>query len=311
MLKRVIIAGAVLWTFVAFRQDAKEGVLETPEKMAADLGIKLPHRPWHMADIWWEMKDSTPHFDSLSVDVTIDRDIADGVCLYISPCGNDKINGMQFYGGLQTSVNGWPSKENHKLVSAGYGAIFSRWSNDKKSKIGLEHVRMADGALCESAGYEGEFCSVRRPLAWHKGTYTYSIIRGDIETGETGTSTWFHCIVRDHEDDSLHCIGSLRFEGTDFTFWKYHGAFVEIYYTAKVAASPIPEVTVTFGYPRINGKKPALKKATVNYNRTGTIASPPCAKARAEGENVVIDIGRIFKPEPNDGKQTLPLKIEK
>lgn len=311
MFNRIIMTGAVLWMFVAFGQDVKVSTPETPEKMAADLGIQLPKRPWHMADIYYELKDVTPHFDSLSVDVTIDRDIPSGICLYISPCGCNQINGMQFYGGFQTAVLGWPSKENHQRVGIGHGAIFSRWSNDKKTKIGLENVRMIDGGLCESAGYEGEFCSVRRPLAWHKGTYTYSIIRGDSEAGPTGTNTWFHCIVRDHAHDTLHSIGSLRFEGTDFTFWKYQTAFVEIYATGRIKTSPIPEVTVTFGYPRINGKKPALKKATVNYNRTGRIASPPCAKARAEGENVVIDIGRIFKPEPDDGTQTLPLQIEK
>ena len=45
------------------------------------------------------------------MDVTIDRDIPESYNLYISPVGIAKINGLQFYGGLQTNVNGWASKK--------------------------------------------------------------------------------------------------------------------------------------------------------------------------------------------------------
>lgn len=71
--------------------------------------------------------------------------------------------------------------------------------------------------LVESAGYEGEFASVRRPLAWTKGTYTYQITKAQTEITDGKTNTWFTCRVQDpagHE----HEIGSLRFEGADFTF---------------------------------------------------------------------------------------------
>ena len=51
-------------------------------------------------------------------------------------------------------------------------------------------------------------------------------------------------------------MGSLRFEGEDFTFWDRNAAFVEIYATSKIPKSGIPKVSVTFGYPRLNGKAP-------------------------------------------------------
>ena len=271
---------------------------------------KLPPLPWHMADIWWNFSQPTPHFESLDMEVTIDRDVATNVNLYVSPCGIAKINNMDFYGGLQTAVNGWDSKESRERVHPGPGAIFSRWSNDKKTKIGLEHVRMVSGGLCESAGYEGEFCSVRRPLAWKKGTYTWSVVRGDDDIRDGATNTWFHCLVREHATGQTYYIGSLRFEGTDFTFWARHAAFVEIYSTSKVPHSEIPEVKITFGYPRLNGRAPPFKSASVNHPGPGQqSATPNCATAVAEGDKVVVTVGKIFERDPKQRKHSLDLKV--
>ena len=73
------------------------------QEMAAKLGIGLPRLPWHLTDIWWRFENPTANFESLEVDVTIDRDIPESYNLYISPVGIAKINGLQFYGGLQTN----------------------------------------------------------------------------------------------------------------------------------------------------------------------------------------------------------------
>ena len=282
--------------------------VQTPiADMAKEAGITLPKLPWHLADIWWRFKAPTEHFENLSIDVTLDRDIPSEYNLYVSPAGIAEINGMQFYGGLQTNINGWKSKDDQTRVFPGKGAIFSRWSNDKTTKIGLQEVRMANDGLCESAGYEGEFCSVRRPFAWTKGTYTYSIVKGDTETVEEKPRTWFHCIVTSHETGAVTWVGSLRFEGTDFTFWNKHAAFVEIYSTQKIPASNVPKATVTFGYPRINGAPPTLAKATVNYNSKGRAASPACAKAHGEGAAVVVEIGALFQRAEGEGSPELAI----
>jgi hypothetical protein len=46
-------------------------------------------------------------------------------------------------------------------------------------------------------------------------------------------ATWFHCRVKDHaKPDTVFEVGSLRFEGEDFSFWARHSAFVEVYSTA-------------------------------------------------------------------------------
>lgn len=267
----------------------------SPEKMAEAAGVTLPKLPWHVANVWWQFEKPVEHFTSLEMDITIDRDVPSDYNLYIAPVGVAEINGLSFYGGLQTNINGWATKESRERVHRGKGAIFSRWSNDKQTPIGLDHARTA-GADClvESAGYEGEFASVRRPFAWTKGTYTYSIVKGETEEIDGKPCTWFQCRVKDAQG-TVHDVGSLRFEGNDFTFWGKHSAFVEVYSTAKIPRPGIPKVNVTFGWPRLNGAKIALKKAFAYYPDKGGPDSPDCAWVKADGETCVVEVGPIFK----------------
>jgi hypothetical protein len=278
-----------------------------PPEMAQAAGVTLPKYPWHLANIWWDFTGPTSNFVSLEVEVTIDRDVPDTYNLYVSPCGIAKINGLDFYGGLQSNINGWRNATNQTRVHPGKGGIFSRWSSDKKTPIGLEHVRVAGpDCLVESAGYEGEFASVRRPFAWTKGTYTYRIRKGDRFEADGKTNTWFTCSITDEKGNVLE-VGSLRFEGSEFEFWNRHSAFVEVYSTAKIPRSNIPKVTVTFGYPRINGKKPELKKASAYYPKDRGPAAPDCAWVKADGERAVVEVGPIFKRDEERRRHDLAL----
>ena len=280
----------------------------SPEEMAKAAGVELPKLPWHVVNLWWDFEKPVEHFTSLEIDVTIDRDVSSDYNLYVSPCGIAKINGLQFYGGLQSNVNGWANKESRERVHPGKGAIFSRWSSDKKTPIGLDHVRTAgDDCLVESAGYEGEFASVRRPFAWTKGTYTYCITKGEAESVNGVDCTWFKCSVKDSQG-SVHDVGSLRFEGTDFTFWAKHSAFVEVYSTSKIPRSGIPKVNVTFGWPRLNGQKVGMKKVSAYYPHDSGPAAPDCAWAKAEGENCVVEVGPIFKRDEAKRRHDLEVK---
>ncbi len=283
----------------------------SPEEMAKAAGVTLPKRPWHVANIWWDFSRKTEHFESLSMDVTIDRDVPSTYNLYIAPVGVAHINGMQFYGGLQANINGWASKESRERVFPGKGAIFSRWSNDKKTPIGLEHVRAAGpDCLVESAGYEGEFASVRRPFAWTKGTYIYEIVKGKTEQADGHAQTWFDCQIKDAKG-AVHPIGSLRFEGEDFTFWEKHSAFVEVYSTSKIPKSNIPKVNVTFGWPRINGRKAPVQKVSAYYPHDSGPASPDCAWVKADGENCVVEVGPIFKRDEAKRRHSVEIGMGK
>ena len=279
----------------------------SPVEMAKAADVILPKSPWHVVNIWWDFEKPVEHFTSLEMTVSIDRDVPADYNLYVSPCGIAKINDLQFYGGLQTNINGWPSKESRARVFPGKGAIFSRWSSDKKTPIGLDHVRVAGtDCLVESAGYEGEFASVRRPFAWTKGTYIYQILKGDSETIDGVESTWFKCCVKDPEG-VVHDVGSLRFEGRDFTFWARHSAFVEVYSTAKLPKSGIPKVNISFGWPRLNGQPVALKKASAYYPHDTGPAAPDCAWVKADGEACAVEIGPIFKRDEAKRRHDLPI----
>ncbi|MCW1926647.1 hypothetical protein OKA05_29105 [Luteolibacter arcticus] len=284
----------------------------SPKEMAEAAGVKLPRSPWHVANIWWDFTGKTEHFESLAMDVAIDRDVPSTYNLYIAPVGVGFINGLQFYGGLQSNINGWASKESRERIHPGKGAIFSRWSKDQKTPIGLEHVHTAGpDCLVESAGYEGEFASVRRPFAWTKGTYTYEIVKGETEKaeGDSPAKTWFHCRVTD-STGKVHPVGSIRFEGDDFTFWEKHSAFVEVYSTAKIPSSNIPKVNVTFGWPRLNGKKAPLKNASAYYPHDRGPAAPDCAWVKADGENCVVEVGPIFKRDEAKRRHPIDIKLQ-
>lgn len=304
LLTAVQIGGSPLLAAAADPADSCEQ--PSPEAMAEAAGVTLPHRPWHVANIWWEFEKPTEHFQSLEIDVTIDRDVPSSYNLYISPCGIAKINGQDFYGGLQSNINGWANATNHTRVHPGKGAIFSRWSSDKQTPIGLEHVRVGGpDSLVESAGYEGEFASVRRPYAWTKGTYTYVIAKGATEVSDGKTNTWFACRVKDGRGECRE-VGSLRFEGSDFTFWARHSAFVEVYSTERIPRSGIPTVNVTFSPPRLNGQEQPVKRAYAYYpSKSNEPAAPDCAWCKADGKNVRVEVGRIFKREESRRRHDL------
>jgi hypothetical protein len=285
-------------------------VQPSPEAMAQAVGVTLPRRPWHLANIWWHLEAPVAKFTSLEMTVTIDRDVPAGYNLYVSPCGSAKINGLQFYGGLQTNINGWASKQSRERVHPGKGAIFSRWSADKKTPIGLDHVEGAGpDCLVESAGYEGEFASVRRPYAWTKGTYVWSVTKDRTEIVAGAPVTWFVCRVTDAQGVRTD-VGSLRFEGSEFTYGDRHSAFVEVYATSKIPRSGIPKVTVTFGWPRLNGEKVRLKKVSAFYPHTTGPASPDCAVVRAAGETCVVEVGPIFRRDEAQRNHGLELRLD-
>jgi len=277
----------------------------SPQEMATAAGVTLPPLPWHVVNIWWDFEKPVEKFESLEIDVTIDRDVPDGYNLYVSPCGIAKINGLQFYGGLQTNVNGWANNESRKRVHPGKGAIFSRWSSDLKTPIGLDHVQKAvPECLVESAGYEGEFASVRRPYPWTRGTYTFCILKREAAKLHDVDGTWFECVVRDSAGTETS-VGRIFFEGTEFTFWERHSAFVEVYSTSKIPRSGIPKVNVAFGWPRLNGQQVALKGVSAYYPHRQGPASPDCAVVKADGELCVVEVGPIFKRDEQTRRHPL------
>jgi hypothetical protein len=71
----------------------------------------------------------------------------------------------------------------------------------------------------------------------------------------------------------------------------------------------VPEVVVTFGCPRFNGKAPVFKSAYV-VHPTGKeqSVSPNVCRVVADGANVVATIGPVFERDPKDQRHALEIK---
>ena len=93
-----------------------------------------------------------------------------------------------------------------------------------------------------------------------------------------------------------------------FSFWNKHSAFVEVYSTAGIPRSAIPKVNVTFGWPEINGQPAKARGVSAHYPNSGVQAGPDCAKAFADGSDVRVEVGPIFKRPENE--RTHPLAIK-
>jgi len=225
-----------------------------------------PTTPWHLADIWWLSNKETSDFIYLSIDFEIVGKVSDGTLLYIAPMGLGKLNGVSFYGGIQTNAGGWKTKKDRKNIKFGKGGIFSRWSKDGKP-ITLDYAQGDTNTYYESAGYEGNFVSVRKKFNWGEGKYKYTVKKLNSVKVNGDIFTWFGAYVYDYKNNKKYYIGSLKFKGSKFKYGKQHAAFIEIY--GGEQKSEIPQITVIFSTPKINGKQLITKSITINYPQNG------------------------------------------
>ncbi|MGB1925559.1 MAG: hypothetical protein ACPHL6_03460 [Rubripirellula sp.] len=249
-------------------------------------GLRLP---WHTTDLYWENKNSIADVESIGVTFTLSHDVPDTVNLYIAPMGGQHLNKIMFYGGIQSNVNGWPSPTDRRRVHPGPGVIFSRWGGQP---VSIDAAKPVKGGLCESAGYEGEFVSIRKPLQWKSGTYTWELRKEETVSLDDQPHTWFACFLRDHDRNQEYRIGALRFEGSVFAFNGRSTSFVEIYATSKIPRSGVPEVSVTFKPPVINGQQTHPQSVLVYHPRKGDrgSASPAIGVATLTKEGVRVEL---------------------
>jgi hypothetical protein len=265
---------------ILFRAMLLVAVMSTSQVSSARPGLRPPEYPWHLVDIWWTSPASTPSFSELAIDFEIVGDVPADVDLYIAPMGLVQIGGIDAYGGVQTSIRGWPSKTDRRLTPIGRGGIFSRWSVDDQP-LPLDHATGPSGTHFEAADYENEFLSVRRRVAWNSGRYTYFLRRTKKTPG-----LWFTASVRELRSGRETEIGSLRFGSGDRSLGPSIAGFVEIYGTT----SRIPELSVIFSEPRIDGKRRPGTTMSVVYPDHGTDGSVRYATASPEGTHVFIEL---------------------
>lgn len=269
-------------------------------KLAESRNITLPSLPWHLMQIKWTYADSIIDFQRIDMDIKIDRDIPTTYYLYISPF-NGSFNGQQFYAGMQTNINGSPTKENlTEIKERGKDGIFSRWSHDQVTPIGVEYVEMYEDGLCASAGNEGEFCSVRRPYVWTKGTYTISLVKEETIDFKGEPHSWVCMTVTDKKDGNVTRIGRLLFSGEKL-FWKNSNrAFVETYNFVEDARY-IPEAGITFSRP-MTGDEPIILTGLVAHQPISATVepnanTPNCAYITSENTDITVYTTSDVRPQ--------------
>jgi hypothetical protein len=217
---------------------------------------ELPPLPWHTVNITWIFQSPSTAVERLDMDISIDKDVPVDYFLYISPF-NTSFNGINFYAGIQTNINGWRSKNEQIYSPQGKGGIFSRWEKSAEEPVNLEYVDLMPDGLCESAGYEGNFCSVRRPYSWTKGSYTLSLVKNETIKFNEKLHTWVSYEITDKSNNETFKVGRLLFEGDSLMIKHDVGAFVEIY-GGELSEKSIPEVNITFACPIINKQETPL-----------------------------------------------------
>ncbi|WP_298652747.1 hypothetical protein [uncultured Proteiniphilum sp.] len=255
--------------------------------------ITLPSLPWHLMQVKWSYADSIIDFQRIDMDIMINQEVSTDYCLYISPF-NGTFNGEQFYAGIQTNIGGSPTKENlTETREEGKGGIFSRWSYDQVTPIGVEYVEMYENGLCASAGNEGEFCSVRRPYEWTKGTYTLSLIKEETIEFKGEPHTWVCMTITDRKDGTITRIGRLLFSGRKLLWRNDNKAFVEIY-CFKDNKRYIPEAEITFKRPMIGDIPIPLSGLVAHQPVSATTEpngnTPNCAYVTSENTDVTVHI---------------------
>ncbi len=240
---------------------------------------RLKPTPWHLIDTWWNLGQDH-EFESYSIDVTISDEVPASVNLYIAPIGLGHLNKTPFYGGIQTQADGYQKKD-RRLRKIGPGYLMSMWG-----QRGHDAIRPSQGGYCQSSGHEGDFVSVRRPHAWTKGRYTYRITRMDREVVDGKLQTWVGAFVYSHEKDENIFIGALRFPGEKLVLSQRVANFVEIY-GRVIPVGKIPQVTVTFSNPTVNGNP--VKDATAFAVYPDGV--PDYANAIAKKGALVIRVG--------------------
>jgi hypothetical protein len=246
--------------------------------LPVDSSAAPPAYPWHIADVWWTLPQHE-RLDTLSIAFDISNDVMDGVDLYIAPLGLMTVDGANFYGGVQTRVAGWPSAGERTLMPLGRGVLFSRWATG--DAIGLDYAKGPPGTYFEAGGYEGNFISVRSSCHWHRGRYKYVVTR---EVNDR--QNWLTATIQDASGKSVCMAGSLRLDGETALLSAQVGSFVEVY----GSDSAIPQVTVSFHSPTLNGHTINSPGVLVNYPENGVPHAPRFAEVTAAGDSVEIAV---------------------
>lgn len=262
------------------------------------LGDFIMTPPWHIVDVEFYL-DTDYVFNSYSLDLNILTPIPNETYLYIAPFGSGYINGILYYGGIQTHTGGFknPNHNNEKtaFTEIGRAMIFSRW--DERSP---EAIFMDSSGVCESSGYEGDFVSVRNALNWTTGKYTFKI---EKLNNHTIINSVKHSIVQmtvyEHKTKKTFNCGALAFPGDQLTLSASQYLFFELY-GKRININKMPYAKFECSNFQINGETVPIAFAGALYAKD----YPKYGSATYSNGKFTIEIGKPIYSELVEGEES-------
>jgi hypothetical protein len=262
------------------------GVYENDEYVS---NYKYPD-PWSLLNIYYDFEQIEQEpLDSYSIDFELFTNVSDSFNLYIAPFGSGTINGIPFYGGIQTHCGGYTDvnhkKKNTPFTDLGRAIIFSRWGETSGDAIEMEK-----GGVCEIGDYEGNFISVRNHFNWSKGKYTISLNVTDKkvkinETIHTMVGMWIYS----HETGERVNSGYMAFPGDELYLNSDLAIFAELYNESR-DLEETPQLKMAFTNFQFNGKPVNIIEPVAVF----PYDEPQWADARCTGNDIDALIGFPF-----------------
>ena len=286
--------------------DGERGTESEPVDLPPDTRI---HTPWHLVNVHLYATNEPNDIQSYCATFSITGNVADDINVYISPF-NQRINRIRCYGGIQTRIDGYPDRDQARIsfVRRNRGAIFSRWEEQDPDAI-----RQAPGGLIRSAGYEGDFISVRNDFRWTKGSYRLCLVKSDVVEGAPLPAnytaddvayswgryvhTWVRMEATDLSTDETTVVGALAFPGRTLSLRALNTIFIEIYgHGGTISARDVPGFTVSFSNFQVDGNNQPFDRIVEVTNPLALhVSAPVMVETRyVNDEGVIqIQIGRL------------------
>lgn len=261
--------------------------------------------PWHLTNVGVELRNMPAELESFCTTFRIDGEVDPDTNFYFSPF-NGRINGISYYGGIQTRIDGLNASGSR--LRRNQGAIFSRWEERD-----LEATMRADDGLNQSLGNEGDFISVRNDFLWGEGRYRLCLHKGDAIAGDPlpeeyeveeihyawgkYAHTWVRMEATDLQSGITALVGALAFPGSTLALRDYNILFAEIYgRPTPFQAEHVPRVTFTVEDFQVNGAARPYRRVGALSNRIpGEGREPKLTRIRynAESREIRMEIGEF------------------
>ena len=263
--------------------------------------------PWHLVNVHLYATVEPSDIQTYCATFSITGNVPDDINVYISPF-NQRINGIRCYGGIQTRIDGYSDRDQARtsFVRRNRGAIFSRWEERDPDAI-----RQAPGGLIRSAGYEGDFISVRNDFRWKNGSYRLCLIKSDVVEGEPLPAnhaaadiahswgrlvhTWVRMEATELSTDETTFVGALAFPGRTLSMRAINTIFIEIYgHGGTVSAGDVPVFTLSILNLQVDGNDQRFNRIVEITNPLAAHAAAPvmAQTRRLEDDVIQIRIGR-------------------